>query len=362
METKQKQQANSIFSNQLKKEDRDKRWDSLPGTLPRRYYPETTPGKVGLLAPKDLNKYPARILRTHRGDLSFPCFLPVTTFDYQKFPLDRLLQPYFKRLVDGIMVSYHYTKNQKTSYELPTFVDSGGFASLFKNTKIKRKKEYCYLELEDGETIEPQKVLLQQSKLADIAATLDFIIPPGLSQKESKSRQNATIKNALYTLKLWQDLDEPRPLLFASIQAWDKNSVKKSLEKLAPHPFHGYALGGMVPRASNPETILEIVDAIRQEDPVRPLHVFGIGTPRLVRTLFEHGVDSVDSSTYIRQIASGRYFNSETGNFEAESNSEKDVKNPNSKKHLSNTGQIAYLNSVLNNLIKSLNYLGLDPS
>lgn len=38
----------------------------------------------------------------------------------------------------------------------------------------------------------------------------------------------------------------------------------------------------------------------------RPLHVFGIGKPELIARLFQLGVDSVDSSSYVRLAAEGR--------------------------------------------------------
>jgi helicase len=38
----------------------------------------------------------------------------------------------------------------------------------------------------------------------------------------------------------------------------------------------------------------------------RPLHVFGLGKPETTAKLFEMGVDSVDSSSYVRLAADGR--------------------------------------------------------
>jgi tRNA-guanine family transglycosylase len=65
----------------------------------------------------------------------------------------------------------------------------------------------------------------------------------------------------------------------------------------------------MVPRMRRPGEIIEIVRAIRAVESTRPLHVFGIGSPRLIKDLFSEGVDSVDSSSYVRNACDGRILN-----------------------------------------------------
>ena len=41
-------------------------------------------------------------------------------------------------------------------------------------------------------------------------------------------------------------------------------------------------------------------------------HIFGIGSPTIMRRLFKAGADSADSSTYVRQAVSGRYLDTFT--------------------------------------------------
>jgi tRNA-guanine family transglycosylase len=218
------------------------------------------------------------------------------------------------------------------------------------------------LELSSGESINPQGVLDLQCQFANIAATLDCIIPPNLDFEEAKQRQYLTLKNALFTLKLWEDMEEPKPLLFASVQAWDPCSAKWIIEQLSQQPFNGYALGGMVPRTSRPNDILNIVDAIREVDHVRPLHVFGLGTPKLVKMLFEHGVDSVDSSAFIQHGVLGRQVNQDTGSYQKKCEADFGRKNGKFTKQLSNVGMIANMGQVLKNLKDTLSYLGLFPT
>ncbi len=246
-----------------------------------------------------------RQLTTRRGTIAFPTFMPVTTFG-GKYPLDDLIRPYLQRFTDCIMVSYHYAKQMKSDERpnLPLFVDSGGFASLFEGSNFIDKGDYAVIETRDGDLIEPQDVLAFQEQHADIGATLDFIVPPELSESESMQRQDLTLKNALWALKHRKSTDLQ---LFASVQAWDTPSAKRIMASLVDHPFDGFALGGMVPRARDPERIVEIVRTLRAIEPNRPLHVFGIGKPKLISQLMDVGVDSTDSSSFLQNSALKKY-------------------------------------------------------
>jgi len=348
---------------------------SLAGKLPRWYAPESPSGVLGLITSKvgdeqesgtnaemstARSERQCRILRTNRGDICLPAFLPVTTFDYRKFPLDALLQPYFKRYVDAVMVSYHYGRAMKTRFQLPTFLDSGGFVSLFEGTRILDRGDHVILETPTGDTLHPQEILERQFEVADLAVSLDILIPPRTPLAECRTRQAYTLKNARYALRLWSERTEPRPLLFAALQAWDAESARTIMEQLAVYPFHGFALGGMVPRASKPQEIVDIVKAIRSVDGERPLHLFGLGTPAMVKILFEHGVDSVDSSSFIRHGISGARLDYETGTYRS-SESFLQGENPRSadSNPLATVGEIGNMTRVLANLGDSLRYLDL---
>lgn len=235
-------------------------------------------------------------IQTSRGTIHTPTFFPVTTFG-DKFPLDKLVQPYLKRLSQCIMVSYHYAKQMKERPNLPIFIDSGGFASLFEGSKINKYKDYATICTKDGEEIHPLDVLKFQEQHADLGATLDFIIPPGLAEDEAKRRQRLTIQNALYALGQRQSKDL---FLYASLQCWDEQSARTAAKEYATAGFDGIAIGGLVPRIRDEEYVKRIVSTVREEAPDLALHVFGIGKVELLRELVLLGVDSTDSSSYIR--------------------------------------------------------------
>jgi tRNA-guanine family transglycosylase len=244
-----------------------------------------------------------RTLTIGSQTLEFPTFLPVTTFG-GKFPLDELVRPYLSRFCPATMVSYHYAQQMESRPRGLLFIDSGGFASLFDGSEAIDRGDFVDIRTKEGGLISPPEVLAFQEKHADIGATVDFIIPPSCPTEEAQRRQELTSKNAIWGITHRQKHDLA---LFASIQAWDKRSAIKLSEQLAAYPFDGFALGGMVPRIRQPEVILAIVEGIREVDKVRPLHVFGIGSPRLVKTLFDAGVDSTDSSSYVRSAVDGKW-------------------------------------------------------
>jgi tRNA-guanine family transglycosylase len=244
-----------------------------------------------------------RSLSTSSGALLFPAFFPVTTFG-GKFLLDELVRPYLKRFSPGVMASYHYAKMMTERPDGVLFIDSGGFASLFDGAKLQDVGDFAVIRTKEGDEISPPAVLAFQEKHADIGATVDFLIPPNCAEDEVERRFTLTLKNALWAIK---NQANPSLVLYGSIQAWDANSATRAMHALAPHPFSGFALGGMVPRIRRPEEIIEIVRAIRAVDSKRPLHVFGIGSPRLISDLFRSGVDSVDSSSYVRAATDGKF-------------------------------------------------------
>lgn len=241
--------------------------------------------------------------------ITLPTFFPVTTFG-GKFPLDDLVRPYLPRFAPGIMVSYHYAKQMKKRPDGVVFIDSGGFASLFEGSQAADHGDYAIIKTKEGDEITPAEVLTFQEKYADIGATVDFLIPPDTPLDEASRRQALTLKNALWAVRARKKSDF---MLFASIQAWDAASAVEMTKVLVPHPFDGYALGGMVPRIRRPAEIVDIVRAIRSVDAVRPLHVFGIGSPMLMQILIDAGADSFDSSSFVRAAVDGKRLHRVTG-------------------------------------------------
>ena len=249
----------------------------------------------------------SRNLITRRGEVIFPAYLPVTTFG-KKYPLDQLIRPYLSRLAQGVMVSYYYAKQMPLELipKVPIFVDSGGFVSLFKGVKVCTKNRLGVIEISGDsgvEVIHPKEVLELQEMIADVGFTLDFPIPPSMSLKDAKKHQKLTIANAHWAVENRRRRDLP---LYACIQAWDAQSARTCAKEYVQCGFEGIAIGGLVPRSRDLELVLAIVEAVREEIGGLPLHVFGLGHPAMVRRLFAVGVDSVDSSSYVKYAVDGK--------------------------------------------------------
>jgi tRNA-guanine family transglycosylase len=257
------------------------------------------------------SKKPPNHLKTPHGMIRLPAYVPVTTFG-EKYPLDDLVRPYLPRLASAVMVSYHYAKQMKERPSLPMLIDSGGFASLFQNATVRQVGALGVLEVatDDGtETLHPRDVLEFQEQHADVAFTLDFPIPPSMDLLEARRRNKLTIANAQWALENRRRKDM---LLFACVQGSDLKSYRACAAEYSKLGFDGIAIGGLVPRVSNFEGLLAIVDAVRAAVPDKPLHVFGLGKPGIVEALFQRGVQSVDSSAYVKLAADGKLWGQPT--------------------------------------------------
>lgn len=244
-------------------------------------------------------------LNTVHGLIRFPAYVPVTTFG-EKYPLDELIRPYLPRLAPAAMVSFHYARQIQERPSLPLLIDSGGFASLFQGANVHRVGGLGVLETSSGdgtETLHPRDVLELQEQLADIAFTLDFPIPPSMGIRKARQRNRLTIANARWALANRRRRNMP---LYACVQGWSVESYHSCASAYSELDFDGIAIGGLVPRVGDLEEVLAIVDAVRAAVPNKPLHVFGLGKPGIVEALFGRGVQSVDSSSYVKLAADGK--------------------------------------------------------
>lgn len=242
-------------------------------------------------------------LVTAHGTITFPAFLPVTTFG-DKHPLDGLVRPYLKRTNPCLMLSHYYAQKMKKRPDMPIFIDSGGFAGLFEGSEFIDHGDHASIKVKDGDEINPLDVLRFQEKHADLGATLDFIIPPKTEVHEAKRRLELTLKNANFAFK--HRSPDSNLLLYASLQAWDATSARYVTSKFMRMGFSAIAIGGMVPHARDVDYLKSIVTAVRETAPKALIHVFGIGNPDVIPTLLAAGADSFDSSNYVRTAVGTR--------------------------------------------------------
>lgn len=258
----------------------------------------------------------AKSLGTRHGKIEFPCYIPVTTFG-DRYKLDSLIRPYLPLLAPAVLASYYYAQQMQPQDRpaIPLWIDSGGFVGLKANSQIKEQRGLGIIEVQrddQRELLHPEAVLEFQSEFADVAFTLDLPIPPGLDKAEAIHRQSLTIANALWAKQNCRRRDLP---LYAVVQSWDSNSARTCAQAYVNAGFEAVAIGGLVPRLHDLAAVLQIIRAVRAEIGVRPLHIFGLGHPKLLPQLYAAGADSVDSSSYVRTAISGKVW-SETNGFD----------------------------------------------
>ena len=168
------------------------------------------------------------------------------------------------------------------------FADSGGF------------------DLQDEtEPPSPEEILKTQKRIgADIYATLDVPVLPDMNSSEKNRRVNKSVEFA----KRMSDAKDDDALLFATVHGDDPRTIRNSIRHLERKgEFDGFALGGMVPIRSNYSKVIDRVLAAREATD-KHLHVFGLGGILYQPLLMYLGVDSFDSSAFIRCGSHRRYF------------------------------------------------------
>ena len=300
-------------------------------------------------------------LKTPHGEIQWPAFFPVTTFG-KRFPIDQVIRPYLRRFAPAMMVSHYYATDMEKQ-NFPVFIDSGGFASLFDGSEIVKRPDGTYGILTgNGNLIEASAVLEQQEQKTDIGATLDFIITREMPYDMARDIQQKIIVNAKWAL---ENKKNPDLKVFASLQAWDRDSLRQILEALVPLDFDGFALGGMVPRVRTPDFIYEMVATFREYEKERPLHIYGIGSPPIVKELFANGASSVDSSSYVRNAVSKKYLDPIYGDYfklddlldDLTEHCDCEICHRFSKEYLAMTGGLNTMALALHNLAATIDFL-----
>lgn len=257
------------------------------------------------------------LVEMRSGPVRFPAYMPVTTFG-DEYPTDRLIQPFMGRCVEAAMVSAHHARDIGEKTILPTralFVDSGGFACLLNGFEVVEREDGTgviekRVEGEVVETITPEGVLEMQARVADMGATLDFPVPPSMTDQGQRDRwMRLTLANAR-----WARAHHTGPMvLFGSVQGYDVASYVRCATEMVAMGFESLAIGGLVPRQRDRDLVVEVCSKVRAVLPAGGLlHVFGVGRPDLVGELFDLGVSSVDSSSYVQSAASGKRWDGQT--------------------------------------------------
>ncbi|WP_411968952.1 tRNA-guanine transglycosylase [Haloferax sp. YSSS75] len=247
--------------------------------------------------------YRRRTLELPRGKLNTPVLFPVRNIGTRSkdntppyvdsipdFPAAmvntravRNRTPLWERIANGRTLREEMCVPERTI----VFADSGGFA--FASNEIDTS---------------PQKTLQAQRTLdADIYGTVDLPLSRDNRTEENQRRINLSIEYALEA----SDHHSGDALLIASVHGYDPETVRNCIAHLDKYgDFDGYALGSMVPIRASYKKVTKLILAARTATD-KHLHVYGLGGLTYQPLLLYLGVDSFDSSAFIRGAGHRNY-------------------------------------------------------
>lgn len=192
-------------------------------------------------------------------------------------------EPMWNRLTSGTTLREEMSVPETTII----FADSGGF-------------DFTNQELDTT----PRKTIETQRRLdADIFGTVDVPLSRDNRDAANQERINRSLEYALEA----SDLHDSESLLFASVHGYDPETIKNSIHYLEKNgEFDGYALGSLVPIRTDYTKVTKLILAAREATD-KHLHVYGLGGLVYQPLLLYLGVDSFDSTAFIRSAGNRNY-------------------------------------------------------
>ena len=247
--------------------------------------------------------YRQRTLDTPHGNIETPVLFPVrnigkrssdntpeytdTIPDLQTAMVNaraiRQRDPQWNRLLNGATLR----QEMDVPKETVLFADSGGFD----------------FQTGDVDTT-PVRTLETQRRIgADILGTIDRPVSREHRDKENQRRISESTEYALEA----SDEHDGEELLFGSVHGLDPETVQNNIRYLERNgDFDGYALGSLVPVRTDYKKVTSLILAARRVTD-KHLHVYGLGGLVYQPLLLYLGVDSFDSSAFIRSAGNRNY-------------------------------------------------------
>jgi tRNA-guanine family transglycosylase len=195
----------------------------------------------------------------------------------------RQRDPQWERLQNGATLRDEMGLNEDTI----TFADSGGFD----------------FQVANPDTTPEQTLETQQRIQADIYGTVDLPLSRENRAAQNQHRIQESIERALAA----SDLHDGDALLFASVHGYDPETIRNSIRHLEKNgAFDGYALGSLVPVRTDYKKVTKLILSARIATD-KHLHVYGLGGLVYIPLLLYLGVDSFDSTSFIRSAGNRNY-------------------------------------------------------
>jgi queuine tRNA-ribosyltransferase len=272
---------------------------------------------------KNDNYSRAGLIKTHRGNIQTPAFMPVGTQatikacqinDIIKTGSEIILSNTYHLMirpgVDRIVSAggLHKFMNCK----LPILTDSGGFQvmSLSKLNKVDREKGAIFNSHVDG-----KKFILSPEESMKIQKGLGSDIVMVMDECPRKTDDYEIINKSMDLSLYWAQRSKisfgsnPQKALFGIVQGGLFKDLRiKSLNELVKIGFDGYAIGGLAVGETQDE-MFSVLNYLKDQIPKeKPRYLMGVGTPSDIIGAVKRGIDMFDCVLPTRSGRTGLAF------------------------------------------------------
>lgn len=306
------------------------------------------------------------IIKTSRGNIDTPAFMPVGTLGTLKAMfVDDLLKTGTQIILGN---TYHLMLRPGTevlerskglhnfmNWNKPILTDSGGFQimSLSKFRKIDRDIGAIFNSHIDG-----KKFILSPEKCIKIQNSINSDIQMILDECPKLTNNKKIISQAVDTTTAWAKRckiefgNQPQKALFGIIQGGLFRDLREeSLENLLKLNFDGYAMGGLAVGETQLQMKKVLKEVVHKIPKNKPRYLMGVGTPSDILIAVKHGIDMFDCVIPTRSGRTGLAFTWE-GKINLKNSKYKLNKYP-LNKHFKIRDINLYSKSYLHHLLKS---------
>lgn len=269
------------------------------------------------------------VLKTARGEISTPFFMPIAT----KAAIKSLSAQEVKDLGFEIILSNTYHNLLRPGLEvikkfgglhkfmntdLPILTDSGGYQvfSLAKFRKIINNNIEFQSHIDGSRhVLNPKKVIdIQVTLGSDIMMVLDECVGLPTSRAKALEALERTSKWAALALEYKNKLNQKsskikKQLIFGIVQGADFKDLRlRSAQELVSMQFDGYAVGGLAV-GEPPKTMYKVLDytvPVLPEKKAR--YLMGVGYPENIIEAVKRGIDMFDCVIPTREARHGKLY------------------------------------------------------
>ncbi len=263
------------------------------------------------------------LIKTSRGDVNTPAFMPVGTQATVKACKINDIKDTGSEII--LSNTYHLMirpgvdriervggLHKFMNCDLPILTDSGGFQvmSLSKLNKIDREKGAIFNSHIDG-----KKFYLSPEESIRIQLGLNSDIVMIMDECPKKTDNYDVIKDSMNLSLYWAERSKiafgknSHKALFGIIQGGLFKDLRiKSLDELVKIDFDGYAIGGLAVGESQKE-MFQVLDDLKNFLPSdKPHYLMGVGTPSDILGAVKRGIDMFDCVLPTRSGRTGLAF------------------------------------------------------